>query len=133
MFWTEVFSKADARWLPVDPIRGLVNKRTVFDPTSTLNSPAGTRVENRMVYVVAFEEDGFGRDVTPRYAREYGAKVAKMQQGGKGKKEWWERVMKMVTRPYRLVRILAIASHRSTHLSHRIETTSRTKSCTRTS
>lgn len=103
VFWTEVFSRADARWLPVDPVRGLVNKRTVFDPTSTFNSPAGMRVENRMVYVVAFEEDGYARDVTPRYAREYGAKVAKMQQGGKGKKEWWESVMKMVTRPYRLV------------------------------
>ena len=57
--------------------------------------------------VLAFEtakEDGFARDVTARYAREYGAKVSKLQQGGKGKKDWWERVMAMVRRPYRLVR-----------------------------
>ena len=103
VFWTEVFSKPDAKWLPVDPIRGLVNKRKVFDPTSMLNSPPGARVENRMVYVIALEEDGYARDVTPRYAKEYGAKVVKMQQGGKGKKEWWESIMAMITRPYRLV------------------------------
>ncbi|KIP08959.1 hypothetical protein PHLGIDRAFT_68410, partial [Phlebiopsis gigantea 11061_1 CR5-6] len=104
VFWTEVFSRADARWMPIDPIRGFVNKRMVFDPSSKLNSPEGTRVENRMVYVVALEEDGFGRDVTPRYAKEYGAKIAKIQQGGKGKKQWWESVMGTITRPYRLNR-----------------------------
>lgn len=59
-----------------------------------------------MVYVVAFEEDNFARDVTPRYAREYGAKVAKVQQGGRGRKEWWERIMAMVKRPYQLVRTI---------------------------
>lgn len=63
-----------------------------------------------MVYVVAFEEDGYARDVTPRYAREYGAKVAKVQQGGRGKKEWWERIMAMVTRPFRLVRTVLVLS-----------------------
>ena len=59
-----------------------------------------------MVYVVAFEEDGYARDVTPRYAREYGAKVAKVQGGSKSRKEWWERVANTVRRPYRLVRSL---------------------------
>ena len=109
VFWTEVFSRADARWIPIDPIRCLINKRKVFDPTPNPNAVVKpdrrrpVRVENRMVYVVAFEEDGFGRDVTPRYAREYGAKVAKVQQGGKGRKEWWERIMAMVKRPYQLV------------------------------
>ena len=104
VFWTEVFSRADGRWLPVDPIRCIVNKRKVFDPPS---SSSATRQENRMVYVVAFEEDGYARDVTPRYAREFGAKVAKVQggsgSGGNARKEWWNRVVRMVTRPYRLV------------------------------
>lgn len=59
-----------------------------------------------MVYVIAFEEDGYARDVTPRYAREFGAKVSKMQQGGKGRKQWWEMIMATVTRPYRLVSFL---------------------------
>jgi xeroderma pigmentosum group C-complementing protein len=75
----------------------------MFDPTPSTSTSA--RQENRMVYVVAFEEDGYGRDVTPRYAREYGAKVAKVQGGSKSRKEWWERVANLIRRPYRLVRI----------------------------
>jgi xeroderma pigmentosum group C-complementing protein len=67
--------------------------------------------ENRMVYVLAFEEDSYARDVTPRYAREYGAKVAKVQfggggsgkRGGKAREVWWEAVLGAITRPYRLV------------------------------
>ncbi|CDO71667.1 hypothetical protein BN946_scf184915.g11 [Trametes cinnabarina] len=111
VFWTEVFSRPDGRWLPVDPIRVIVNRRKAFDPTPNPNDPNArpdrrrpVRVENRMVYVLAFEEDGYARDVTPRYAREYGAKVSKMQQGGKGRREWWERILRMVQRPYRLQR-----------------------------
>lgn len=108
VFWTEVFSRADSRWLPIDPIRCIVNKRRVFDPdqSSNPNAPvrdANVKIENRMVYVLAFEEDGYARDVTPRYAREYGAKVSKVQQGGRGRKQWWELVLSAVTRPYRLV------------------------------
>ncbi|KAI0769954.1 hypothetical protein C8Q74DRAFT_1272317 [Fomes fomentarius] len=110
VFWTEVFSRADAKWIPVDPVRVIVTRRKAFDPTPNPNAPnkpdrrRPVRVENRMVYVLAFEEDGFARDVTPRYAREYGAKVSKVQQGGKGRREWWERICRMVQRPYRLQR-----------------------------
>ncbi|THH10815.1 hypothetical protein EW146_g8256 [Bondarzewia mesenterica] len=111
VFWTEVFSRADARWLPVDPIRAIVNKRKVFDPSSPSSSANASRaisraarVDNRMSYVIAFEEDGYARDLTPRYAREYGAKVAKAQAGGKGRREWWEKVVGILTRPYRLHR-----------------------------
>ncbi|EMD39582.1 hypothetical protein CERSUDRAFT_111894 [Gelatoporia subvermispora B] len=110
VFWTEVFSRADARWIPVDPIRGILNKRKAFDPTPNPNAVIKLdrsrrfKTENRMVYVLAFEEDGYARDVTPRYAREYGAKVAKIQQGGKGRKEWWEHIVNLVRRPYRLHR-----------------------------
>lgn len=65
-----------------------------------------------MVYVVALEEDGYARDVTRRYAKEFSAKVAKVQGGsstignsGKSRKAWWERVISVVSRPYRLVRL----------------------------
>lgn len=134
IFWTEVFSKPDGRWLPVDPIRCIVNKRKVFDPTpvptyalpnaavaqfSRFNSPIPNRKsqitlkqENRLVYVLAFEEDGYARDVTRRYARNFSAKVSKMQGGsgaanmgggGKGRMVWWNQVLSLVHRPYRLV------------------------------
>ncbi|KAI0755109.1 hypothetical protein C8Q80DRAFT_1143071 [Daedaleopsis nitida] len=109
VFWTEVFSRADAKWIPIDPVRVIVNRRKAFDPTPNPNAAKPdrrrpVRVENRMVYVLAFEEDGYARDVTPRYAREFGAKVSKVQQGGKGRREWWERICRMVQRPYRLQR-----------------------------
>jgi xeroderma pigmentosum group C-complementing protein len=108
VFWTEVFSRPDSRWIPVDPIRCIVNKRKVFDPSSFALQQR-TLSENRMVYVLAFEEDGYARDVTRRYAREYGAKVAKVQlgggagKGGRAKEVWWQGVLGAVTRPYRLV------------------------------
>ena len=82
--------------MPVDPIRYIFNKRKVFEP------PPYDR-NNRMVYVVAVEEDGYARDVTPRYAKAYGAKTAKAQLGGKGRQEWWGKIMGLVTRPFRLV------------------------------
>lgn len=83
--------------MPVDPTRYIVNKRKVFEPSPQDRS-------NRMVYVVAVEEDGFCRDVTARYARDYGTKTSKAQLGGRERKEWWQSVMALVTRPYRLVR-----------------------------
>lgn len=111
MFWTEVFSRPDGRWLAVDPIRGIVNQPHSFDPSTAPISTypktaAGVVIDNRMVYVLAFEEDGYARDVTRRYARQYAAKIAKIQGGtkGRGRKElWWERVVEGVRRPYRLV------------------------------
>ncbi|KAH9985042.1 hypothetical protein BJV74DRAFT_946268 [Russula compacta] len=103
VFWTEVFSRPDGRWLPVDPIRAIVNKRKVFDPTPVGASSRPGMVDNRMMYVLAVEEDGYMRDVTPRYAKEYSAKVAKAQSGG-GRREWWAQVIRMVTRPYKLHR-----------------------------
>jgi xeroderma pigmentosum group C-complementing protein len=49
VFWAEVFSRSDQRWIPVDPIKGHTRKRTLFEPASD-NGPI------RMLYVVAFEE-----------------------------------------------------------------------------
>lgn len=85
----------------MDPIRIIVNKRKRFDPGSNKS-----KQDNRMLYVLAVEEDGYARDVTPRYALEYGSKVAKMQRGGgagKSRKEWWDGVVTLVKRPYNLV------------------------------
>ncbi|KAJ7741359.1 hypothetical protein B0H16DRAFT_1565520 [Mycena metata] len=112
VFWTEVFSRPDGRWFAVDPIRGIVNQPHSFDPSTAPISTypkttAGVVIDNRMVYVLAFEEDGYARDVTRRYARQYAAKIAKIQGGtkGRGRKEvWWERVVEGVRRPYRLNR-----------------------------
>lgn len=95
--WTEVFSRADGRWFSIDPIRDHFNDKAKFEP------PKHDR-RNRMVYVLAFEEDGYARDVTQRYAREFSTKTSKLRLGGKGKKEWWDAVMSLLSRPYRLHR-----------------------------
>jgi hypothetical protein len=63
-----------------------------------------------MVYVLAFEEDGYARDVTRRYAKEFSAKTAKIQGGsrtGTKRQAWWEQVVGAVSRPYRLVRFIS--------------------------
>jgi xeroderma pigmentosum group C-complementing protein len=57
-----------------------------------------------MMYVLAVEDDGYMRDVTPRYAKQYSSKISKVQSGGRGRREWWAQVVRTVTRPYKLVR-----------------------------
>lgn len=116
VFWAEVYSRPDQKWIPVDPVRGTIKRKKDFEPTSD-NGPI------RMLYVVAFEEgefqctcalletcnissgtDGHARDVTVRYAKNFAAKTVKLRvPSRKDKEDWWERVLKMLQRPYRLV------------------------------
>ncbi|KAJ7213931.1 hypothetical protein GGX14DRAFT_518886 [Mycena pura] len=102
VFWTEVFSRPDARWLPVDPVRNRVNQGKEFDPSYDQKGAKRALADNRMVYVLAFEDDGFARDVTRRYARRFAERVVKTQ--GARQAVWWGRVVEGVTRPYRLHR-----------------------------
>lgn len=53
------------------------------------------------MYVLAFEEDGYVRDITRKYAREFSSKAGRLR---KGQAEWWDRVVGSLTRPYRLQR-----------------------------
>ncbi|KAG8746562.1 hypothetical protein FRC10_004414 [Ceratobasidium sp. 414] len=103
--WAEVFSRPDGRWLPVDPVRGIVNRARVFEEQPKF----GQKGVNKLVYVVAMEEDGYARDVTARYAKSFAARTAKARArvaaGGKGGKvEWWDSVMRVLRRPYALHR-----------------------------
>ncbi|TIA90439.1 hypothetical protein E3P99_01568 [Wallemia hederae] len=102
IFWTEVFSRPDGKWIVVDPIRNMIRTkaRNMMDPGSAYKY-------NKMTYVIAFEEDGYAKDVTARYAKQYGTRTVKQRppttkNGG----DWWERVMSSrgVARPYRLAR-----------------------------
>ncbi|WVW84955.1 hypothetical protein I302_106991 [Kwoniella bestiolae CBS 10118] len=98
VFWAEIFSRSDQRWIPVDPVQGIIRKKTHYEPTSD-SGPI------RMVYVVAYEEDGFARDVTLRYTKNFGAKISKLRvPARKDEQEWWESTMGFLTRPYRLNR-----------------------------
>lgn len=117
MFWAEVYSRPEQKWIPVDPVRGTIKRKKDFEPASD-NGPV------RMTYVVAFEEgeswtsaslgkhfdpissDGHARDVTVRYAKNFASKTVKLRvPARKDKEDWWERVVNMLQRPYRLVRL----------------------------
>ncbi|TFK52131.1 Rad4-domain-containing protein [Heliocybe sulcata] len=118
ILWTEVFSRPDGVWMPVDPVRGTVNKRQQFDPEWEVQKRGGKRKEeaNRMVYVVGFEEDGYAKDVTPRYAANFLSRVSLVQgaaatselgassSSAADRRKWWDRVLGMVKRPYVLNR-----------------------------
>lgn len=106
IFWTKVFSRADAKWLPVNLAQENANKRGVFGPFSILNHPQCTRVENRMIYVISFEEDGYAGDVAPCYAEEYGAKVTAERQGREGMGG------STISRPFRSVGAFVSLCHR---------------------
>ncbi|KAJ1310087.1 hypothetical protein OPQ81_006835 [Rhizoctonia solani] len=103
--WAEVFSRPDGRWIPVDPVRGFVNRAGLFEQ----RDQAGKRKTDKLMYVVAMEEDGYARDVTARYAKNFGAHQARARAriaaGRKnGKTEWWDSVMRILKRPYALHR-----------------------------
>lgn len=87
--WTEAFSPALQKWLPIDPLTTL----TVGKPRA-LEPPLSDAL-NTLSYVVAFEDDGAVKDVTRRYAKAYNAKTRRgrvdaTSLGGK----WWNRCLK---------------------------------------
>ena len=99
MFWVEVFNPATLKWIPVDPlVTRTIGKATKFEP------PASDG-ENSMSYVIAFEEDGYAKDVTRRYAKAYNAKTRRSRVDcTKGGDKWWKRVARMYHTSYKLDR-----------------------------
>ena len=99
MFWVEVFNPATPKWIPVDPlVTRTIGKATKFEP------PASDG-ENNMSYVIAFEEDGYAKDVTRRYAKAYNAKTRRFRVDcTKGGDKWWKRVVRMYHTSYKLDR-----------------------------
>ncbi|KAL7420524.1 hypothetical protein Q5752_004474 [Cryptotrichosporon argae] len=98
VFWAEVFSRSDQRWIPVDPVKGIIRKKAHFEPS-------GDAGPVRMLYVVAYEEDGYARDVTLRYTKNFGAKTSKLRPPArKDEIDWWTETTRFFARPYRLNR-----------------------------
>lgn len=101
--WAEVFSKPWQRWITVDPVRGMV------EPMGNRHmEPSSSDKSNRLVYVVAFEEDGYARDVTARYTKTLHSRVSRMRPppikvGGQSM-DWWANVVKAFHRPQQLER-----------------------------
>ncbi|KAI9835014.1 MAG: hypothetical protein M1838_005408 [Thelocarpon superellum] len=99
IYWVEVLSTALQKWIPVDP---LVTK-TIAKPSKF--EPPGSDPENRMSYVIAFEEDGHARDVTRRYVKAFNAKTRKTRvEATKGGPEWWHKCLEFYSRGWSLER-----------------------------
>lgn len=99
--WVEVFSKPYQRWITVDPVRCLVRP----SGNRHMEPPAFDR-QNKLIYVVAIEEDGYARDVTARYTKTLNSRVSRLRPPtrAKGEEEWWSKVARAIHRPQKLDR-----------------------------
>ncbi|RKF66864.1 DNA repair protein rhp41 [Golovinomyces cichoracearum] len=93
VFWVEVFDDVHQKWVPVDPFgTQTIAKTRGFEP------PASDR-ENNMSYVIAFDKEGYARDVTRRYVKAYNGKTLKARvESTNGGKKWWTRIMRSFSR-----------------------------------
>ncbi|SPO24139.1 related to RAD4 - Excision repair protein [Ustilago trichophora] len=99
--WVEVFSKPYQKWVTVDPVRSLVRPAG----SRHMEPPAFDR-QNKLIYVVAFEEDGYARDVTARYTKTLNSRVSRLRPPTrvKGEEDWWSKVARAIHRPQKLDR-----------------------------
>src|SRR5256885_15480935 len=95
VYWIEAFNEAIQKWVPVDAlVTDSVGKASRFEP------PAADR-ENNMTYVVAFEEDGFAKDITRRYTKAFNAKTRRQRvELLKGGEKWWRRCFRRYSRGF---------------------------------
>ncbi|KAJ3036180.1 hypothetical protein HDV00_003036 [Rhizophlyctis rosea] len=86
--WCEVYNEKAKEWVIVDPVSGMINDTVALEP------PASAPNQCQFSYIVAYEQ-GFGiKDVTRRYASQYGAKTIKLRlpPGDEGE-GWWDRTL----------------------------------------
>ncbi|KAM5443796.1 hypothetical protein MferCBS31731_001042 [Microsporum ferrugineum] len=95
VFWVEVFNHAMQKWVCVDPlVTNTVGKPARFEP------PASDKYNN-MTYVIAFNEDGFARDVTRRYTKSFNSKTRKSRvECTKDGEIWWNDTMQTLESPF---------------------------------
>ncbi|GAA5881496.1 hypothetical protein JCM3774_000136 [Rhodotorula dairenensis] len=67
--WVEAYTRYNKEWIVVDPVRKRMRCARLMEPPRA--SARGGGAGNVLAYVVAYEEDGSARDVTPRYARAF--------------------------------------------------------------
>ncbi|RIB13047.1 hypothetical protein C2G38_2199004 [Gigaspora rosea] len=93
IFWCEVYYATQKKWICVDPIRARVNSPKPMEPPSS-------EKDNVMAYVVAYEQDGYIKDVTRRYATQWGARTRKLRIPDKDGQNWWDETLAYFARPY---------------------------------
>lgn len=89
IFWVEVFNSAYQRWVPVDAtVTGTINKPAKLEPPASYD-------HDTLSYVIAFDGDGYARDVTRRYSKAYNAKTRKLRiESTETGDRWWRKALK---------------------------------------
>jgi xeroderma pigmentosum group C-complementing protein len=101
VFWVEAFNTALQKWTPVDAVA----TKSVGKPSRI--EPAMNDRRNNLIYAVIFEEDGFAKDVTRRYAKAYNAKTRRLRvDGTPGGDKWLKKAMKLFRRHIVLVHMI---------------------------
>ncbi|KAG5462942.1 MAG: hypothetical protein BJ554DRAFT_2708, partial [Olpidium bornovanus] len=93
VFWAEVWSPQENKWLCVDAVGGRQGTlwRSVGDEMAKALVPDERCAGNVLAYVVACEDDGRIKDVTRRYSRQYASKTKRLRLPvAKNRGDWWE-------------------------------------------
>ncbi|XP_029652958.1 DNA repair protein complementing XP-C cells homolog isoform X1 [Octopus sinensis] len=78
--WIEIYLEKENRWLSVDCVDH------VFDDVGHF----GKLSSQQLVYVIAFDNDGYLKDLTARYSDDFLVKTRKLRVD----KEWWDETLK---------------------------------------
>ncbi|BGP11688.1 hypothetical protein JCM10049v2_007608 [Rhodotorula toruloides] len=107
--WAEAYTRYNKEWITVDPVRKRMRCKQIMEPVQ--RSAKGGGEGNVLAYVVALEEDGSVRDVTPRYARAFTNVTLKLRvpTSSKARKEndgddWFAGIIRPFKRGFELNR-----------------------------
>ncbi|KAK9474256.1 uncharacterized protein V1510DRAFT_361455, partial [Dipodascopsis tothii] len=97
VYWVEAWDAASMHWVAVDPV--VLKTIEVPKSRSKFEPPASEAARNSLAYVIAYDEDGYAKDVTRRYARYYNAKTRKLRVTSQPVlAAWWDRLMAFYAR-----------------------------------
>ncbi|KAK9459221.1 uncharacterized protein V1516DRAFT_681314 [Lipomyces oligophaga] len=98
VFWVEVWDDFALQWIAIDP---MVMKLIEIPRSKSKFEPPQSDTLNVLSYAIAFDQHGFARDVTRRYARLYNAKTRKLRISNIPVfRPWLEKVMKAFQSKY---------------------------------
>lgn len=95
--WTEIYSPYVRQWITVDPVRCKIRCKDIMEPPRR-------SLENQLLYVVAYEEDGSARDVTPRYTKTFNNFTSKLRVPNRKGTNWWDSTLDPLKRSFELNR-----------------------------
>ncbi|KAH8929315.1 Rad4-domain-containing protein [Atractiella rhizophila] len=107
--WVEVYSRSSKEWVTVDVTRNKYRCQNSMEPPAGKTKVGG----NRMLYVVALEEDGHVKDLTPKYTKAFATEIVQLRpppmykRHGKQRvyEDWYrDRVVKPLSRRFKLTR-----------------------------